>query len=114
MRGTLTSVQMHHEEFLDEDRRLQAITAKSETAIGRLQAMQAGNMIAAEQTRHLMKLRQLMMMQLDAQNTWMAKETNQEAQIDAFTRQWLLNAKKPLPTELRDKLQRALRAQPAR
>lgn len=110
LRGTLTSVQMQSEEFLDEDQRLQAITAKSETAIGRMQAIQAGNMIAAENTRHLMKLRQLMMMQLDAQNTWMAKETNQEAQIDAFTRQWLLNAKKPLPAELQTKLQRALNA----
>lgn len=110
LRGTLTSVQIQADAFLAEDQRLDAITAKSESAIGRLQAIQAGNMIAAENTRHLMKLRQLVMMQIDAQNTFMATEANKESQIDAFTREWLLNAKKPVPAELRTQVQRALNA----
>lgn len=105
LRNTLTSVQIQSDAFLSEDQRLEAITAKSESAIGRLQAIQAGNMIAAENTRHLMKLRQLVMMQIDAQNTFMATEANKESQVDAFTREWLLNATKPYPPELRQRLQ---------
>lgn len=110
LRTTLTSLQLHDRDFLDSTRRIAAIAAISDSAVGRMQAIQTTNMLAAEIAQQLVKLRQLSMMQINAQNTWMAKTTNEEAQIDAFTREWLLNAKKPVPVELRTRMQRALSA----
>lgn len=110
LRGTLDVLHTYGEDFGPVEERTRIMQQKSEASIGRLQAIKVGNMLAAENLQQLVKLRQLTMVQINAQNTWMAKVTNQEAQIDAFTREWLLNAKKPVPAELRTQVQRALEA----
>jgi len=51
---------------------------------GSLQALQAGNMIASQQIDQLQKLRQLYMAQMQAQNSYMAGQAqNQADQTDA-------------------------------
>jgi P-type conjugative transfer protein TrbJ len=100
LRGTLNAVRLHAEDFATEQARIDAFTRKSDTAEGRMQAVQAGNMIAAEQVQQLVKLRQLMMAQVNAQNVYMATQANQAAQGQADLREWILKgaAAAPLPT----------------
>src|SRR5213078_3837173 len=66
LRGTLNSVRLHAEDFATEQ--------------GRIQSLQLGNMMAGEQLQQLVKLRQLVMAQINAQNVYMATQTNREAQ----------------------------------
>src|SRR3989441_410610 len=80
LRGTLNSVRLHAGDFATEQGRIQALQAMSDSAAGRMQALQLGNMMAGEQLQQLVKLRQLVMAQINAQNVYMATQTNREAQ----------------------------------
>src|SRR5438270_5846575 len=61
LRGTLNSVRLHAGDFATEQGRIQALQAMSDSAEGRMQALQLGNMMAGEQLQQLVKLRQLVM-----------------------------------------------------
>src|SRR5262245_5936601 len=97
LRGTLAAVRLHAEDFTDEQRRVQTLTALSDSAEGRMQAIQAGNMLAAEQIQQLAKLRQLMMAQINAQNVYMANQTNRDAQRVATQQEWIKNGNREAP-----------------
>ena len=97
LRGTLAAVRLHSDDFADEQRRVQTLTALSDSAEGRMQAIQAGNMLAAEQIQQLAKLRQLMMAQINAQNVYMANQTNRDAQRVATQQEWIKNGNREAP-----------------
>ena len=97
LRGTLAAVRLHSDDFADEQRRVQTLTALSDSAEGRMQAIQAGNMLAAEQIQQLAKLRQLMMAQINAQNVYMANQTNRDAQRAATQQEWIKNGNREAP-----------------
>ena len=97
LRGSLASMRLHADDFADEQRRIQTLTALSDSAEGRMQAVQAGNMLAAEQIQQLAKLRQLMMTQINAQNVYMANQTNRDAQRVATQQQWIKNGNQEAP-----------------
>ena len=97
LRGTLAAVRLHADDFGDEQRRIQTLTALSDNAEGRMQAIQAGNMLAAEQIQQLAKLRQLMMAQVNAQNVYMASVTNRDAQRTATQQEWVKNGNREAP-----------------
>jgi len=97
LRGTLAAVRLHADDFADEQSRIQTLTALSDSAEGRMQAIQAGNMLAAEQIQQLAKLRQLMMAQINAQNVYMANQTNRDAQRAATQQQWIKNGNREAP-----------------
>ena len=97
LRGSLATVRLHADDFADEQRRIQTLTALSDSAEGRMQAIQAGNMLAAEQIQQLTKLRQLMMAQINAQNVYMANQTNRDAQRAATQQQWIKNGNRDAP-----------------
>jgi P-type conjugative transfer protein TrbJ len=97
LRGTLAAVRLHADDFGDEQRRIQTLTALSDSAEGRMQAIQAGNMLAAEQIQQLAKLRQLMMAQVNAQNVYMASVTNRDAQRTATQQEWVKNGNREAP-----------------
>jgi P-type conjugative transfer protein TrbJ len=97
LRGTLAAVRIHADEFADEQRRIQTLTALSDSAEGRMQAIQAGNMLAAEQIQQLVKLRQIMMAQINAQNIYMANLTNRDAQRVATQHEWVKNGNREAP-----------------
>jgi len=90
-------VRLHADDFADEQRRIQTLTALSDSAEGRMQAVQAGNMLAAEQIQQLVKLRQLMMAQINAQNVYMANVTNRDAQSTATQEEWVKNGNLEAP-----------------
>jgi type IV secretion system protein TrbJ len=97
LRGTMAAVRLHADDFADEQRRIQTLTALSDSAEGRMQAIQAGNMLAAEQLQQLAKLRQLMMAQINAQNVYMATVTNRDAQRVATQQEWVKNGNREAP-----------------
>ena len=97
LRGTLNSVRLHAEDFATEQGRIQTLQAMSESAEGRMQALQLGNMMAAEQLQQLVKLRQIMMAQINAQNVYMATQTNREAQRAATQSEWIRNGNADAP-----------------
>jgi len=97
LRGSLAAVRLHADDFADEQRRIQTLTALSDSAEGRMQAIQAGNMLAAEQIQQLAKLRQLMMAQINAQNVYMANQTNRDAQRTATQQEWIKNGNRDAP-----------------
>ena len=97
LRGSLAAVRLHADDFADEQRRIQTLTALSDSAEGRMQAIQAGNMLAAEQIQQLAKLRQIMMAQINAQNVYMANQTNRDAQRVATQQEWIKNGNREAP-----------------
>jgi P-type conjugative transfer protein TrbJ len=97
LRGTMAAVRLHADDFADEQRRIQTLTALSDSAEGRMQAIQAGNMLAAEQLQQLARLRQLMMAQINAQNVYMATVTNRDAQRVATQQEWVKNGNREAP-----------------
>jgi P-type conjugative transfer protein TrbJ len=97
LRGSLAAVRLHADDFANEQQRIQTLTALSDSAEGRMQAIQAGNMLAAEQVQQLTKLRQLMMAQINAQNVYMANQTNRDAQRAATQQEWIKNGNREAP-----------------
>src|SRR5256886_10023336 len=97
LRGSLAAVRLHADDFADEQRRIQTLTVLSDSAEGRMQAIQAGNMLAAEQIQQLARLRQLMMAQINAQNVYMANVTNRDAQRTATQQEWVKNGNREAP-----------------
>lgn len=97
LRGSLAAVRLHADAFADEQQRFQTLTALGDTAEGRMQAIQVGNMLAAEQIQQLVKLRQLMMSQINAQNVYMANVTNRDAQRAATQQEWVRNGNREAP-----------------
>jgi len=97
LRGTLAAARLHADDFADEQRRVQTLTALGDSAEGRMQAIQVGNMLAAEQIQQLAKLRQLMMAQINAQSVYMADQTNRDAQRVATQQEWIKNGNREAP-----------------
>ena len=64
IRSALLSANLQADQFATENSTLNAIQNISQSATGRLQAIQAGSLIAAQQVRQTQKLRQLIMSQI--------------------------------------------------
>ncbi|MCI0370753.1 MAG: P-type conjugative transfer protein TrbJ [candidate division NC10 bacterium] len=97
LRGTLNAARMHAENFATEQGRIQALQAMSDSAEGRMQALQVGNMMAAEQLQQLVQLRQLVLAQMNAQNVYMAHQVNRDAQRAATVGEWVRNGTATAP-----------------
>jgi P-type conjugative transfer protein TrbJ len=97
LRGAINSVRLHAEDFATEQARIQILQGLSDSAEGRMQALQLGNMMAGEQLQQLVKLRQLMMAQINAQNVFMANQTNRDAQRAATQSEWIRNGNADAP-----------------
>jgi P-type conjugative transfer protein TrbJ len=97
LRGTLNAARLHAENFATEQGRIQALQAMSDSAEGRMQALQVGNMMAAEQLQQLVQLRQLVLAQMNAQNVYMAHQVNRDAQEAATVNEWVRNGTSTAP-----------------
>ncbi|WP_182333644.1 P-type conjugative transfer protein TrbJ [Stenotrophomonas acidaminiphila] len=69
--------------FEDEDAMLRNLINQSQSAEGRLQAIQAGNEIAAQQVQQIQKLRELVATTITLQSNFIARETERQAVNDA-------------------------------
>lgn len=70
--------------FQQEDAVLNQLVERSASAEGRMQAIQAGNEIAAQQVQQMQKLREMIASQMTLQANWIAQQTERSAQDDAF------------------------------
>lgn len=78
LQNNLVGAGWQADEINDEQTRLKKLKDYSQSAKGRMQAAQVGNMLASEQIGQLQKLRQLIVNQLDSQNTYMAYQIQKE------------------------------------
>ncbi len=80
---TLKGIGMQNTQMQSEHSVIQQLQAMSGTAEGRMQAMQVANMFASQNLDQMMKLRQLIMMQVQMQANYMAQQQDRQAASDA-------------------------------
>ncbi|HBT2921243.1 TPA: P-type conjugative transfer protein TrbJ [Klebsiella pneumoniae] len=85
--------------FEDENAMLDQLVSRSQSAVGRQQAIQAGNEIAAQNVQQLQKLRDLVATQITLQGNYMAKQTEQEAVKDAASERFWGGTDTPGPSK---------------
>jgi P-type conjugative transfer protein TrbJ len=83
--------------FEREDRALNRVVQQSQNATGRLQAIQAGNEIAAQNVQQLQKLRDLTATQITLQSNYLAATTEKETAKAAADEQYF--ERKPVRSE---------------
>jgi len=83
-RTAMLAVGMNVSTFEAEDALLRILVQRSQTAQGRMQAIQAGNEIAAQQVQQLQKLREMIAASVTLQSNYIAQQTERQAVDDAF------------------------------
>jgi P-type conjugative transfer protein TrbJ len=73
----------------NEQLAMQRVQAMANSASGQMQALQVANMMASQNTDQLIKLRELMMTQVQMQANYLAQQQDKQAAQDAATRQYL-------------------------
>jgi P-type conjugative transfer protein TrbJ len=89
MRGTLESAGMQSRQFDSEQSALNQLSILSQSANGRMQALQVGNMIATQQVAQSQKLRQLVIAQINAQNTYASYQIQKDQSATASASAWI-------------------------
>lgn len=79
LKGSLMAANLQSDQFATEESTLRQLRTMSQSAEGQMQAIQVGSQIAEQQVQQLQKLRQLMMAQLNQQNTYLASQEQKEA-----------------------------------
>jgi P-type conjugative transfer protein TrbJ len=97
MRSTLESAGMQAREFGNEQTSLNQLAALSQSAQGRMQALQVSNMIATQEVSHLQKLRQLVIDQVNAQNTYAAFQIQKDQSSEASAASWIHSSETIFP-----------------
>lgn len=69
--------------FESEDAQLARMVSRSQSAVGRMQAIQAGNEIASQNVQQLQKLRDLVATQINMQGNYMAQQGDRKAASEA-------------------------------
>ncbi len=88
MRVAMKASGMNVSTLADEDDMLSQLVARSQNAEGRMQAIQAGNEIAAQQVQQLQKLRELLNAQIQSQSLFYAQQIERDGRDDAFSEEF--------------------------
>ncbi len=87
-RGALNTAGLQNSQFNSDEALLETLKGQSESAVGRMQAIEVGNQIAENQSEQLMKLRQLMMADMQSkasyQGALVQAEATKQANSDLF------------------------------
>jgi len=87
-RGALNAAGLQNSQFNSDEALLKTLQGQSQSAIGRMQAIEVGNQIAENQAEQLMKLRQLMMADMQSkasyQGSLVQAEATKQANSDLF------------------------------
>lgn len=84
--GAMKSTQLQYEQFSSEEDTMRTIEGMGKSARGRMEAIQVGNLIAAQQVSQIQKLRGLMMAQMQMQSSYLTYEANQKDSANARSR----------------------------
>ena len=86
--GALKAAGLQNSQFDSDEALLQSLQGQSQTAVGRMQAIEVGNQIAENQAEQLMKLRQLMMADMQSkaayQSATVQADATKQANSDQF------------------------------
>ena len=77
-RSALSAANLQYQDFATEQSTLQQLVNASQSATGRMQAVQVGNQIAAQMVDQMQKLRQLLMTQIELQTQYIATRQDKE------------------------------------
>jgi P-type conjugative transfer protein TrbJ len=87
-RGALNAAGLQNSQFNSDEALLKTLQGQSQSAVGRMQAIEVGNQIAENQSEQLMKLRQLMMADMQSkasyQGALVQAEATKQANSDQF------------------------------
>lgn len=83
--GTLRAAGLQGEQLRSEQAVLNQLRLMAQTSEGRMQALQVANQIAEQSVQQLMKLRQLMMADLQSKQAFQAAQIQREAATEAST-----------------------------
>ncbi len=83
-RTALAAAGIHINTMSEEDAVLDQLVQRSSSASGRMQAIQAGNEIAAQNVQQLQRLRDLLATQVTLQSNYIAQEVERTAAENAF------------------------------
>lgn len=97
LRGTLGSAGLQANQFSGEQTTMNQLASLSQTAEGRMQALQVGNMVSLQEVAQLQKLRQLVIAQMNAQNTYAAYEIQKDQSAEASSSNWVNASAQPFP-----------------
>ena len=89
--GAMKTANLQYEQFSSEEQTMKTIEQLSSNAQGRMEAIQAGNLIAAQQVSQLQKLRGLMMAQMQMQSSFLTYQANQKDSANAKSREFFKN-----------------------
>jgi P-type conjugative transfer protein TrbJ len=89
--GALSAAGLQNSQFNSDEALLKTLQGQSQSAVGRMQAIEVGNQIAENQAEQLMKLRQLMMADMQSkasyQGALVQAEATKQANSDLFFNQ---------------------------
>ncbi|HBP1967280.1 P-type conjugative transfer protein TrbJ [Pseudomonas aeruginosa] len=88
VRTALEAASVNTSTFESEDAQLDRMVARSQSAVGRMQAIQAGNEIASQNVQQLQKLRDLLATQINMQGNFMAQQGDRKAASEAAEQQF--------------------------
>ena len=89
-RSTLRAAGLQSHQLLNEQTILANLRVMSETVDGRMEALQVANQIAEQQVQQLMKLRELMLADLQSKQTYQAHQVQKDAATEAAVEQFFL------------------------
>ena len=89
LNGTLRSAGLNVGDARSVDAALGALRSANDSANGRNELMQVANSLASLQVAEMTKLRQLLALEIDAQNVWRANATNSSAASEAALQRFI-------------------------
>ncbi|MDQ3232870.1 MAG: hypothetical protein M3Q07_13715, partial [Pseudobdellovibrionaceae bacterium] len=87
----MKAANLQFEQFSSEEETIKTIQRLGSSAKGRMEAIQAGNLIASQQVSQIQKLRGLMMAQMQMQSAYLSFEANQKDSANAKSREFFKN-----------------------
>lgn len=88
VKAALKAADLNTSTFESEDALLDRILTRSQSAIGRMQAIQVGNEIASQNVQQLQKLRDLVATQINMQGNYLAQQGDRKAASEAIEQQF--------------------------
>ncbi len=89
LNGTLRSAGMNAGDFNNVQAALDSLQSANDSATGRNELMQVANSLASLQVEEMAKFRQLLALDINAQNVWKAHATNSDAASEAALQQFI-------------------------
>lgn len=88
VKAALEAANLNTSTFESEGHQLDRMMTRSQSAVGRMQALQAGNEIASQNVQQLQKLRDLVATQINMQGNYLAQQGDRTAASEATEQQF--------------------------